>query len=953
MAPSNEAPSKPYTRGPNSPLYLVNDKSKDYQAAHDDNVRRSAASLTTPAKPSSRAHKSVPSGTVRQETEKHLASTLVARRWTSEDLVEHAFGTIVSISLAARILFTLLRHKFLHVELKHKPEGQTPVFQQHELWVEACVEAAADVEYRLSGKAERNSYVWTWPGMTTDGTFGEAKAAQLFNFVGAFGYAIAGELDPEFVEKYSYRNRFALLMKQGAFRGWEGQDSRPDLIGLPIDAFVSAEATDGDNERYVDVLTPKDILERLDTHSQAQTCSGKKPPGASITFQTDLRRALKAMLATDSDLSTYQVPPAGLFSKVDSSRIHWAGLVATGEVKKNEPTDSIRQEFIYMECQRLAQPYLRYVLGFSGTQSECALIRADAIGAEECRLKKSNGWGVLDIVRLSLGFVVADERLLGVHPFFELEKELGNVNVYTSGEDFPQAGATLQSGSLLQTSTTTDNAEASGSVSGSTSNKRKAESQLQPQRKRAKMRPECRARKAIFVTIPDVENPARKTRFYLDYIADNRGGLVGRATRVWCVYQEILDVQAARDAIRKEDLQEALETLGTKGRVFVGPYALKLQNVDMQSASYKDDVQAIIKLKAEEDPEGSKFVLVPQSIWKGAKILDAVRGFTSNEDVPARVREQLSERQEVFSLSLYKRTLSHYKSFAEVGKAISDAFQAILWLDKHRIVHRDVSSGNVLLNQEEPTSFVAPRPALADGESILLCRRQPSQQDGVYGLLHDLDMAYICPESVAESTSSAHPSPIDPFSDFLDWANATRPNEGQTTEQQIVENSEFNHARFRTGTPPYMALEILLGDAKTHLMQHDAESLFYVLYLFPLDAHPPPDPPVYPQELRQDPIFFEQRVEKWVKGTDFMALGQSKAGFFVGDKGIWASCMAKDRNAATLWPKRNDERMQYWMKMVMALRRRLWVNNTSPTSSGVDVQAMADEMKRLCAEMSV
>lgn len=78
---------------------------------------------------------------------------------------------------------------------------------------------------------------------------------------------------------------------------------------------------------------------------------------------------------------------------------------------------------------------------------------------------------------------------------------------------------------------------------------------------------------------------------------------------------------------------------------------------------------------------------------------------------------------------------------------------AILWLDKHRIVHRDVSSGNILLNREEPTAYMGPRAVLVDGKRIMLFRRQPSQEDGVFGLLHDLDMAYLRPVEEAPPVS--------------------------------------------------------------------------------------------------------------------------------------------------------------------------------------------------------
>ena len=38
-------------------------------------------------------------------------------------------------------------------------------------------------------------------------------------------------------------------------------------------------------------------------------------------------------------------------------------------------------------------------------------------------------------------------------------------------------------------------------------------------------------------------------------------------------------------------------------------------------------------------------------------------------------------------------------------------------------------------------------------------------------------------------------------------------------------------SRQRTGTPPYMACELLLGESDTHLYRHDLESLFYIMLL--------------------------------------------------------------------------------------------------------------------------
>lgn len=73
------------------------------------------------------------------------------------------------------------------------------------------------------------------------------------------------------------------------------------------------------------------------------------------------------------------------------------------------------------------------------------------------------------------------------------------------------------------------------------------------------------------------------------------------------------------------------------------------------------------------------------------------------------------------------------------------ASTAINWLATLDFVHGDISDGNILLAQEEPSCFrgVEFREITSGGklQLFILCRRgQESQGAGVYGILHDLDM---------------------------------------------------------------------------------------------------------------------------------------------------------------------------------------------------------------------
>jgi len=97
------------------------------------------------------------------------------------------------------------------------------------------------------------------------------------------------------------------------------------------------------------------------------------------------------------------------------------------------------------------------------------------------------------------------------------------------------------------------------------------------------------------------------------------------------------------------------------------------------------------------------------------------------------------------------------------------------WLyDCPGILHRDPSLNNIMYRfTEEPN---------AEGE----------QEKKVYGVLTDYDLS--------------------------SWRKELETGYARTSQQ-------------RTGTPPYMALELLMGPSTTHLYRHDIESLFYIMLL--------------------------------------------------------------------------------------------------------------------------
>ena len=57
---------------------------------------------------------------------------------------------------------------------------------------------------------------------------------------------------------------------------------------------------------------------------------------------------------------------------------------------------------------------------------------------------------------------------------------------------------------------------------------------------------------------------------------------------------------------------------------------------------------------------------------RGDEVISAIRGF---ESVPPTVEKKYIRRQELVSVSLFKRTLGHYCSLGEVCRAVADGYR--------------------------------------------------------------------------------------------------------------------------------------------------------------------------------------------------------------------------------------------------------------------------------------
>ncbi|KAG6870615.1 hypothetical protein C0992_012871, partial [Termitomyces sp. T32_za158] len=158
------------------------------------------------------------------------------------------------------------------------------------------------------------------------------------------------------------------------------------------------------------------------------------------------------------------------------------------------------------------------------TKDKMGMLRADAIGVEECVFPKNIGHGVIESIRLSLGILLATDQELGQHPSFFLRSVTGPNNTKavnkkheTGEDDNGRSSKKMRRASRIIPSTPTNSPDP----------------------------PKCLTfRQVNWITLDKEKLHGHRlsdptpTNFYVKHLIEDRGSLVGRCTRVWCVYQE-------------------------------------------------------------------------------------------------------------------------------------------------------------------------------------------------------------------------------------------------------------------------------------------------------------------------------------------------------------------------------------------------------------------------------
>ena len=106
-----------------------------------------------------------------------------------------------------------------------------------------------------------------------------------------------------------------------------------------------------------------------------------------------------------------------------------------------------------------------------------------------------------------------------------------------------------------------------------------------------------------------------------------------------------------------------------------------------------------------------------------------------------------------------------------------------------------------------------------------------------------------------------------------------------------LENDYTRTSQQRTGTPPYMAFELLQGTSSTHLYRHDLESLFYIMLLVAAPQTITPTEGSSNAKPKGQVVIQKEEspYQKWFTTQDYDTLGSIKQVFLSSTRGLHLS----------------------------------------------------------------
>jgi hypothetical protein len=338
-----------------------------------------------------------------------IKDELHGKRTRCNDLIDDIFGKTINLDTASKISEGLLKYGI--IKMKEPPHGPSSIFS-------VARDQARLVLGRKHQEFSGDSFQWSWHSSLlsakTGGIGSEDGAVRFLNVLGLAAYLVAVRLGlkdivgDDVIQPRRPRLRFTRppQERKPVPYGYkhETQNCCPDVLGLPTGCYYSekdgSDALPHDNPALI-------IQDHFPLLPDIEEGSWLTPNGLPMDHKE--KNAV-------SEWWKIQLSLVSLGKK----RYGWSHVQVTGEARLFQKGAAINQALVYMRALRLAQPWRCFVIGLTINKTEIGIIRADPNGAEQCFVDHSSLRGMIEMVRMTLGMMMASDQDLGHHPWMEL-----------------------------------------------------------------------------------------------------------------------------------------------------------------------------------------------------------------------------------------------------------------------------------------------------------------------------------------------------------------------------------------------------------------------------------------------------------------------------------------------------------------------------------------------------
>ncbi|KAH7919348.1 hypothetical protein BV22DRAFT_1040991 [Leucogyrophana mollusca] len=482
---------------------------------------------------------------------------------------------------------------------------------------------------------------------------------------------------------------------------------------------------------------------------------------------------------------------------VNEKYLNFTAIRLIGESKSKYHADGVTQAIRYMRGTKRAQPWLRYVLGLAISYHKISFIRGDPAGTEYTDLNLNTSGGSLEFVQLLLGLGLLHDKELLTNPNTDLVEKEVKVKASAIREPLTSRSRATSHASTEPRASTSSCSTPLSSLSRSIQRSPFSNNYSRSSSERNYLVPSSRVlRSSNASTSPkkrsydqiDDGHPFVRPLAAVSQPESSTIEVTMRARIPAKVYgYDIEGIISNACSIRgRNTLVYAVRKPG-KLKAFL---ALKLSWQLARRTGIEKEVYDLIKGK-------SINVLASDDVLQGRfsstrdSTLEKIRGFTKEQYTSLGLEERILNASAVD----LKRPVRFFWSIHDFVMGVRGALLGHQWLVGQGFLHRDISENNIVL---------ALRPT------------EPQR-----GYLIDFDMAvHYKEDGGAQGDQATLEARIE----------AIRQEIKKGVEEQKLDHDKC--AERRTGTTPYMSLNVLTG-GHIHCPADDVESFLYVLLLFP------------------------------------------------------------------------------------------------------------------------